>query len=86
VHNCEGWANYRPLFLSGFATWNYGALHLADHAVFLSIAADDARVAVQTGTTMLVLAYYAAALASFLVLYYVEHSALYVDLSAIPVI
>lgn len=53
--------------------------------VLLGIAADDARVAVRARTTMLVPAYYAAALACFLALYYVGHAALYGGLPAISV-
>jgi hypothetical protein len=72
------------------AVFEFGKVDAIGHSgiivVLLGIAADDARVAVRARSTMLVPAYYAAALACFLVLYYVGHAALYGGLPTIPVI
>ena len=72
------------------AVFEFGKVDAIGHSgiivVLLGIAADDARVAIRARSTMLVPAYYAAALACFLTLYYVGHAALYSGLSAIPVI
>jgi hypothetical protein len=72
------------------AVFEFGKVDAIGHSgiivVLLAIAADDARVPVRARTAMLAPAYYAAALASFLVLYYVGHAALYGGLPGIPVI
>jgi hypothetical protein len=54
--------------------------------VLLAIAADDVRVPVRVRQALLAPAYYGAALAAFLFLYYVGHAALFGGLSELPVI
>lgn len=69
------------------AVFEFGKVDAIGHSgiiiVLLGIAADDARVAVRARTTMLVPAYYAVALATFLAFYYLGHAALYGGLSGI---
>jgi len=72
------------------AVFEFGKVDAIGHSgiivVLLGIAADDARVAVRVRSTMLVPAYYGAALATFLVIYYTSHAILYNTVSGMPLI
>ncbi|MDP4023307.1 hypothetical protein Q8W71_11775 [Methylobacterium sp. NEAU 140] len=72
------------------AIFEFGKVDAIGHSgiivVLLGIAADDARAAVRARDVALAPAWYGAALAGFLFLYYVGHAALYGGLSELPVI
>ncbi|MBP1178796.1 hypothetical protein [Methylobacterium sp. PvR107] len=72
------------------AIFEFGKVDAIGHSgiivVLLAIAADDVRVPVRARQALLAPAYYGAALAAFLFLYYVGHAALFGGLSEIPVI
>jgi hypothetical protein len=76
------------IFIS--AVFEFGKVDAIGHSgiivVLLGIAADDARSVVRVRDAAWAPAYYGGALAVFLALYYVGHEALYVGLSALPVI
>ncbi|WP_336491654.1 hypothetical protein [Methylobacterium nigriterrae] len=76
------------IFIS--AVFEFGKIDAVGHSgiivVLLGIAADDARVAIRRRHVALAPAYYAAALACFLALYYVGHAVLYGGLAELPVI
>jgi hypothetical protein len=72
------------------AIFEFGKVDAIGHSgiivVLLAIAADDVRVPVRARQALLAPAYYGAALAAFLFLYYVGHAALFGGLSEMPVI
>lgn len=72
------------------AIFEFGKVDAIGHSgiivVLLGIAADDVRVPVRVRQALLAPAWYGAALAAFLFLYYVGHAALFGGLGAIPVI
>ena len=72
------------------AVFEFGKVDAIGHSgiivVLLGIAADDARVPVRARQALLAPAWYGAALAAFLALYYVGHAALFGGLGAIPII
>jgi hypothetical protein len=72
------------------AIFEFGKVDAIGHSgiivVLLAIAADDARVAVRARHAVLAPAWYGAALATFLFLYYVGHAALFGGLGEMPVI
>jgi hypothetical protein len=72
------------------AIFEFGKVDAIGHSgiivVLLAIAADDVRVPVRARQALLAPAYYGAALAAFLFLYYVGHAALFGGLSELPVI
>jgi hypothetical protein len=72
------------------AIFEFGKVDAVGHSgiivVLLAIAADDVRVPVRARQALLAPAYYGAALATFLFLYYVGHAALFGGLSELPVI
>ncbi|MGH1572966.1 hypothetical protein ACRAWG_22635 [Methylobacterium sp. P31] len=76
------------IFVSAIA--EFGKVDAVGHSgiivVLLAIAADDARVAVRARHAWLAPAWYGAALATFLFLYYIGHAALFGGLAEVPVI
>ncbi|GJE58946.1 hypothetical protein [Methylobacterium trifolii] len=72
------------------AVFEFGKVDMIGHSgiivVLIGIAADDRRVAATRRDVVLAPAYYGAALAGFLALYYVGHSLLFAPLTAAPVI
>lgn len=72
------------------AVVEFGKVDAVGHSgiivVLLAIAADDVRVPVRARQALLAPAYYGAALAAFLFLYYVGHAALFGGFSEMPVI
>ena len=72
------------------AVFEFGKVDAIGHSgiivVLIAIAADDARIAVRARHVVLAPAWYGAALALFLFLYYVGHAALFGGLSELPVI
>jgi hypothetical protein len=72
------------------AIFEFGKVDAIGHSgiivVLLAIAADDARMPVRARHALLAPAWYGAALATFLFLYYVGHAALFGGLGELPVI
>ncbi|MDP4004095.1 hypothetical protein [Methylobacterium sp. NEAU K] len=72
------------------AVVQFGKVDAVGHSgiivVLLAIAADDTRMTVRARHAVLAPAWYGAALATFLFLYYVGHAALFGGLDALPVI
>ncbi|CAM2908913.1 MULTISPECIES: hypothetical protein [Methylobacterium] len=72
------------------AVFEFGKVDAIGHSgiivVLLAIAADDVRIAVRARHVVLAPAWYGAALALFLFLYYAGHAALFGGLDALPVI
>jgi len=72
------------------AVFEFGKIDAIGHSgiivVLLGIAADDARVAVRQRDAILAPAWYAASLATFLLLYYLGHAALFGGAAELPVI
>ncbi|WP_310345506.1 hypothetical protein [Methylobacterium sp. BE186] len=72
------------------AVFEFGKIDAVGHSgiivVLLGIAADDARAPATGRDVVLAPAYYGAALASFLALYYVGHALLYGSFAALPTI